>query len=236
MIDIVPDHSERFARKVGPATDDVIEEMHEFARGRTPDWAERFPQVDEFPTVGPEVGGWLQMVTRLVDARRVFEFGSGFGYSAYWFARALPVDGELVLTEVDERKLEKASEFLKKGGFDDVARYELGDALETIEQYEGPFDVVLLDHENDRYREGFEAVREKVPPGGVIVADNVMEAPGIEFDQLLEASFGGEPPDRINDQTRGIYEYLAAVLGVPDFETAVLPLGGGITVSRRIDD
>jgi len=219
--DIVPEASARFARLLGPDPDEIIEEMDEKA------------EAEGFPTVGPEVGGWLQLLARLVDARRVFEFGSGFGYSAYWFARALPDDGEIVLTEVDEGELDQAREYMARGGFDDVASYELGDAIETIDEYDGPFDVVLIDNEKDRYRDAFEVVREKVAPGGVVVADNAMTAGPIDFEALSALVEGDEPGGAVNEQTRGVSEYLDAVRGDADFETGIIPLGEGIAVSHR---
>lgn len=217
--DIVPETSASFARQLGPHPDDVICEMDA--------QAER----EDFPTVGPEVGGWLQLLARMVDARRIFEFGSGFGYSAYWLARALPDDGEIVLTEIDADELDQAREYLSRGGFDDLARYELGDAIETVEAYDGPFDVVLIDREKPRYRAAFEAVREKVAPGGVVVADNAMTASVVDF-EALAAMIDGTQPD-VNDHTQGVYDYLDCVENAPEFETGVIPLGEGIAVSHR---
>jgi predicted O-methyltransferase YrrM len=169
----------------------------------------------------------------MADAERVFEFGSGFGYSAYWFARALPADGEIVLTEVDEDELDQARDYLARGGFADVARFELGDAIETIEDYDGPFDVVLIDNEKHRYREAFETVREKVAPGGLVLADNAMTAGVVDFDALRRL-VAGEDVDA-NEHTTGVYDYLERVGEDPAFETALLPLGEGVAVSRRVD-
>ncbi|NHN49621.1 O-methyltransferase [Halostella sp. JP-L12] len=220
-MEIVPDETVRFVRAVAPAPDEVLKEMAEYA--------------DEtgFPTVGHEVGATLRIAARMVDAERVFEFGSGYGYSAYWFAEALPGDGEIVLTEHDEDELELAREYMARGGYDDLARYESGDALDAVERYDGPFDVVLIDHQKHRYREAFDAVREKVPPGGVVVADNAMIAGVIEFEKLLAILEGDDPGDA-NEQTLGIAEYLETVRDDPDFETVVLPLGEGIAVSYRV--
>jgi predicted O-methyltransferase YrrM len=216
---IVPAATAEFARTLGPAPDDVIETMDEQADS------------EGFPTVGPAVGGWLQLLAQLVDARRVFEFGSGFGYSAYWFARALPADGEIVLTEVDEDELDQAREYLARGGFADIARFELGDAIETVAEYDGPFDAVLIDNEKHRYREAFEAVREKVAPGGVVITDNAMTAGVVDFD-ALRALVAGETVEA-NEHTQGVFEYLDRVGRDPDFETALLPLGEGVAVSQR---
>jgi caffeoyl-CoA O-methyltransferase len=221
----------QFTEALAPEPDEIAREMDAYA-----------DEMD-FPHVGPAVGGTLRLLARMVDAERVFEFGSGFGYSAYWFAQALPADGEIVLTEFDADELEDAKDFLARGGVDDVARYEHGDAMETIERYDGPFDVVLIDHQKERYADAFAAVREKVPPGGVVVADNAMTAGIIDFDALrthfLDGDGSGDPQSDAladaSDATRGIAEYLATVRADDAFDTVVLPLGEGIAVSYRVD-
>jgi predicted O-methyltransferase YrrM len=218
--DSLPEITDRFARAVGPQPTDLQREMHEYA-------------IDEgFPHVGPAVGGWLTLLARLVDAERVFEFGSGFGYSASWWAPALPVHGELVLTDVDAEELDLAREYLGRGGFGAETTFEHGDAMETITRYDGPFDAVLIDHQKHRYLDAFQAVREKVRDGGVVVADNAMTAGIIEFDRLLEA-MEGESIDDASEHTRGVADYLDTVRDDPLFETAVLPLGEGLAVSLK---
>lgn len=214
----VPDDVETFAATVGPQPDDVLREMDARA------------EETGFPTVGPAVGGWLYLLARLVDARRIFEFGSGFGYSAYWFARALPDDGEVVLTEIDEDELEDAREYLARGGFDDRAIFEAGDAIEIVDRYDGPFDVVLIDNEKERYVEAFEAAREKVAPGGVVVADNMTGGP-FPFETIHELVV--EDGDVADGPAGGVAEYLERVRADEAFETTLLPLGEGLAVSRR---
>jgi predicted O-methyltransferase YrrM len=215
----VPDALARYCRALGPTPDDVLTEMDEKA------------EREGFPHVGPEVGGWLAMLARLTDAERIFEFGSGFGYSAYWFGRELPADGEIVLTEIDADELDEARDHLERGGLADRAQFEHGDAIETIEDYDGPFDVVLVDNEKHRYAEAFEAVRGKVAPGGVVAADNAVAGGAIDMHDLL-AHFEGDSVS-MNENTRGMADYLETVNDDPAFETVLLPLGEGVAVSHR---
>jgi predicted O-methyltransferase YrrM len=212
----------RFVRAAAPDPDRTLAEMHDRA------------EESGFPHVGPEVGAALRLLARTVDAERIFEFGSGFGYSAYWFAGALPDDGEIVLTEVDADELDAAERYLDRGGFADRARFELGDALETVAEYDGRFDAVLIDHQKHRYVEAFEAVRSKVSPGGVVIADNAITAAPIDTDALL-AHLEGRDPGEMDESTGGIAAYLDRVRSDPDFETVVVPLGEGIAVSYRIE-
>lgn len=219
-MELLPEETERFVRAMGPDSDDVLREME--AHGRETD----------FPTVGPAVGGFLRLSARLIDAENVFEFGSGFGYSAYWFAEALPEDGQIVLTEDDPDELEQAREFLERGGYADRAVFEDGDALETIEAYDGPFDVALIDCHKSGYPDAFDAIREKVAPGGVVIADNAMQSGIQDFEAILQLVEGGDPGD-VDEDTRGIADYLLAVRDDPEFETVAVPLGEGIALSRR---
>ena len=215
----VPDDVEAFAEAVGPPADNVVREMD--------------ARADEtgFPTVGPAVGGWLQQLVGLIDADRVFEFGSGYGYSAYWFARGLAADGELVLTEVDADELDDARAYLDRGGFDVTIRYEHGDAIDVVDGYDGPFEVVLIDNEKERYVEALEAVRSNVPVGGVVVADNMTGGP-FAFEEIhrLVVDGSGEREGTVG----GVAAYLDHVRDDPGFETTLLPLGEGLSVSRRV--
>lgn len=220
MTEILSDKAEQFVRAVGPSPTELQAEMDEYA------------DTEGFPHVGPAVGGWLTLLARLADAERVFEFGSGYGYSASWWARALPEDGEIVLTEIDEEELELARRYATRGGFEQQATFEHGDAMKTIEQYAGPFDAALIDHQKHRYEAAFESIREQIRPGGVVVADNAMTAGILEFDEIL-AAMEGKSLENANKQTRGVACYLETVREDPDFETAVLPVGEGLAVSRR---
>lgn len=190
---------------------------------------------DGFPTIGHEVGSFLRLCARLTDAESVFEFGSGFGYSAYWVAPALDSDDRIVLTEVDEDELDQARTYLDRGGYADRAVFEAGDALDVVEDYEGPFDIALIDHQNGRYIEAFEAVRDKIAPGGVVVADNVLHSSGDGgFTPAdLEASLNGDGPEDGESDLEPIVDYYHHVRDDPAFETSTVPIGEGLFVSVR---
>ena len=222
-MELLPAQTRRFVSAMVPDRDDTLREM------------EAHGEDVGFPTVGPEVGGFLRLVARTVEAERVFEFGSGFGYSAYWFAEALSEDGEIVLTEYDADELDRAREHLAEGGYDDLAVFEEGDALETIQRHDGPFDVVLVDCHKSGYPDAFDAVREKVAEGGVVIADNAMHSGAQDFEAILELLEGTDPDgmDGIDADTRGVADYLLTVREDPDFETVAIPLGQGIAVSFR---
>ncbi|MGB9963412.1 O-methyltransferase [Halobacterium sp. CBA1126] len=216
MNDVLSDTVDAFLDAANPEPPELLQEMTAYGRER------------DFPIVGPDVGQFFRVAATLAGAERVFEFGSGFGYSAAWFRTALPADGEIVLTDYEESNLATAREFLgRQDGA--TARFEAGDAMETFRRYDGPFDVVLLDHDKPQYVDAFEAARGEVADGGVVVADNVMAGP-VELENVTSALEGGEPVD---DQTAAIAEYVEHVRDDPGFETAVVPLGEGVSISVK---
>ncbi|MFB6154290.1 MAG: O-methyltransferase [Haloferacaceae archaeon] len=218
---VLTDDVARFVRAAGPDHDGIQAEMAAYA------------EEHGFPIIGPDAGGVLRLVARLTDARRIFEFGSGFGYSAYWFLQGMHTESEIVLTEVDADELDMAREFFERAGIADRAEFRRGDAMEIVDEYDGPFDVVLMDHQKARYADGFRRVREKVRPGGVVAVDNIMRGP-VEFDSLLAYLEGGPEPE--DGSTAGVAEFLDTVDADPAFETTVLPVGSGVSLSVKVPD
>jgi len=182
-----------------------------------------------FPIVGPTVGSLLSTIAVMADAQSVFEFGSGFGYSASWFLRGMREDGSIVLTEHDRDELDLAQSFFERSNDVDRVTFEHGDAVEIVERYAGPFDIVLIDHEKSRYVQGFEAVREKLAPGSVVIADNMMHGP-FEFQAIAEGVAGGPLTD---DRVEGVVKYLEHVTEAEGFVTSVVPLGSGIAITVK---
>lgn len=215
------DDLETFLETMAPTHDDIQHEMAERA-------------ADEgFPIIGPAAGAVLRQFARASDARRIFEFGSGYGYSATWFAPTLPDDGQLVLTEIDPEELELARSYLERAGYDDRIAYEAGDALDAIEGYDGPFDVVLIDIAKHQYVDAFEAVRGEVPPGGVVIADNALFAGSMDTQGIVDAVIDHDDDPDLDEMGDGIRRYLQHVGADPAFTTSVLPVGSGLAVSVR---
>lgn len=217
MSSLLPEAVETLLALASPDTGPVLEEMTEHGEERG------------FPTVGPQVGQFLTVATMMVGAERVFEFGSGFGYSAAWFASGLPPTGEIVLTDYDGSNLDTAEEYLDELGFQGTARFEAGEAIEIFETIEGEFDVVLIDLDKEQYGDAFTRASTRLRDGGIIVADNMIDGP-VDPEGVTRALRGEEP---IDPATGGVARYIERVRTAPNFETAFVPLGQGIAVSYK---
>jgi caffeoyl-CoA O-methyltransferase len=127
-----------------------------------------------FPIIGRLVGVLVELLARSVGAKRVFELGSGYGYSAYWFSRAVGPTGEVHCTDGDPENETKAGDYLKRAELWDRVRWHVGDAVENLNAVEGAFDVVYNDIDKHGYPDAWRAARERIRVGGLYVCDNVL--------------------------------------------------------------
>ena len=105
----------------------------------------------------------------------VLEIGGSRGYSTIWLAAGVRNLGDRVLSlEHDPRKIEAWRRNIAEAGLDEWAELAAGDAFETLARIDDVFDVVFIDAEKDDYEALFALAREKVEPGALVVADNVL--------------------------------------------------------------
>ena len=182
---------------------------------------ERRAEAQGFPIVGRAVGRFLELQARMVGARRIVELGSGYGYSAYWFARAVGADGEVVCTDTDPDNLRLAEGYLRRAGLWERVDYHLGDALEGLAAVEGELDVVSCDIDKHGYPAAWEAARERLRIGGVFLCDNV----------LWDGRVAREDQD---DDTRAIVAMTREVAQDPRYVSAINPVRDGVLVALRV--
>jgi predicted O-methyltransferase YrrM len=206
-VDILDPAIDRYLHALANPDDPILREMELLAAERS------------FPIVGPQVGRLLEVLARAVSARRVVELGSGFGYSAYWFARAVGPQGRVVLTERSAARAAEAESFLKRGGLADRVQIETGDSLEIVDRLGGEFDIVFNDIDKELYPQVLERAAAALRPGGLLISDNMLW-----FGSVLE-----ESPREAS--TRGIQELTRLLYESSDFHTTLIPLRDGVTVS-----
>jgi predicted O-methyltransferase YrrM len=105
----------------------------------------------------------------------VLEIGGSRGYSTIWLAAGVRhLGGRVLSLEHDPAKVEAWRANIAEAGLEECAELIAGDAVETIPRIEDVFDIVFLDAEKDDYEQLFQAAREKLEPGALVVADNVL--------------------------------------------------------------
>lgn len=178
-----------------------------------------------FPIVGRLVGVTLEVLARSIGARRVVELGSGFGYSGYWFSRAIGSEGELHLTDDDEANAVKAADYLGRAGLDGPVEFHVGDAVTTLGTLADDFDVVYNDIDKEGYPDAWRAARDRIRVGGLYVCDNV----------LWYGSVTGETgDDRRPKATKSIMEHNRLIADDADYLSTIVPTRDGVMVGLRL--
>ncbi len=178
-----------------------------------------------FPIVGRNVGVTLEVLARSVEAERIFELGSGFGYSAYWHARAAGPSGEVHLTDGDPENEIKAADYLSRAGLADRVQFHVGDAVDRARQARGRVRRDLQRHRQGRVS-GRVACRQRADPaGGLYVCDNV----------LWYGRVAVEDPDDARPQyTEAVLEHNRLVAEDERYLSTIVPTRDGVMVAIRI--
>ncbi len=207
-MNIVDPEIESYIDHLLPSQDDILKEMEQEGEKR------------RFPIVGPQVGRLLYQMARLTRAARIFEMGSGYGYSAYWFLKGMPASSRIILTDDSRENLDQARDYLKKAGLLDRVTLEYGDALDLIEKYPGPFDIIFNDIDKERYPEAFKKALPRIRSGGLLISDNVLWFGRVLTDSRDSDVEGIRTYNRLITQTKGLF-------------TAIIPIRDGVSISIK---
>jgi len=179
-----------------------------------------------FPIIGPATGHLCYLLTRLSNARQVFELGSGFGYSTAWFARAVKENGGGIVHHVvwDDRLSREARENLVALGLADVVQFHVGEAVATLQQAPGAFDVIFNDIDKQDYPKALDVITTKLRPGGLLLVDNMLWS-GRIFERR-----------DTSPATRGVRELTRRIQADPQWIASVIPVRDGLLVAQRVEE
>jgi predicted O-methyltransferase YrrM len=175
--------------------------------------------------ISPEQGRFMALLVRLMGARRTLEVGVFTGYSALSVALALPPEGRIVACDISEEWSAMARRHWEKAGVAHKIDLRIAPALETLDTLiaEGaaPFDFAFIDADKSNYLGYYERALALVRPGGLIAVDNTL--------------WSGAVADPGNDDrdTRAIRAFNDALHADPRVETAMLPIGDGLSLALK---
>ncbi len=187
---------------------------------------EKRAQENGFPIIGRLCGQLLELMARSIGARRIFEMGSGYGYSAYWFSRATGPDGEIHLTDLDPENEKLALDYLGRAGLDGPINYHVASATEAFDATPGEFDIVYCDIDKDGYPEAWEKAKSRVRVGGLYMCDNMLWSGRV-------AGVADAPDDVREGWTEAINATNEAISNDPNYRSTIIPLRDGVIIATR---
>jgi caffeoyl-CoA O-methyltransferase len=200
-------------------------------------------EAERFPIIGPHVGPWLYTFTRMLNATRVFELGSGYGYSTWYFCKAVQENsragtpagqigaaGEavksagptVVHTVWDAQLSADARTNLTRAGFAGFTQFIEGEAVAALREAEGQWDIIFMDIDKEGYPAAVEVIEEKLRPGGLLLVDNLL--------------WSGTVADEVDQRpsTQAIRRITEMLRDSPRWELLMLPLRDGLGVARFV--
>jgi caffeoyl-CoA O-methyltransferase len=184
---------------------------------------EEYAEKHGFPIIGPACGYYCYQLARMMNAKSVFELGSGYGYSTAWFAKAVKENGGGVVhhTVWDEDLSNRARAHLAALGSDDIVEFHVAEAVATLRQSEGPFDIIFNDIDKEGYPDSLSIVKEKLRHGGLLIIDNM-----IWHGQILD-------PNDHENSTEAIRRFTRDITTDLDWIVSLIPARDGMIVAYK---
>ncbi|MCB9779372.1 MAG: O-methyltransferase [Alphaproteobacteria bacterium] len=177
-----------------------------------------------FPWVGAHSGRWLELLTRMIGGRRVFELGSGFGYSAFWFARAVGEGGQVLGSEKDAWEHEHFDRLWGDHALRGRVSIAHDGAFEALAATTGAFDVVFCDIGKADYPRALDLALPRLRVGGLFLADNTLWGG--------RATKPAAPDD--DSGTDALRAFNERIHADPRLQSLILPVGDGLSVTLRV--
>ena len=202
---ILDDQVARYLRELRPERSALMAEMEAVA------------ERDSVPIVQWETGRFLAALCRALDPV-VLEVGTAIGYSTLHMAEQLE-RGRVVTLERDPERAAQARSYLERGGVADRVEIVEGDALETLPELEGPFDLLFVDASKGEYARYIELAEPKLSERALMVVDNLLMSGEVALPEDAETRWNADSlasARRLNSELINSERWLACVLPVGD--------------------
>jgi caffeoyl-CoA O-methyltransferase len=179
---------------------------------------------ENFPVVEPIVGHLIMFFVKLLDAKIIVEFGSGFGYSALWAAFSCK-DCKIYCIDYQEKNRRRALQIFRELNVEEKIEYLVGEAETIFNRLNFPnnsIDLVLFDHEKQNYSESLDLVLPKLKKGGVIIADDVLWKGNVLN------------PEVENIREKSLRFFLKESFTRKEIQSCLYPFGDGVLVIQKL--
>lgn len=189
----------------------------------------REARADRVPIIRPETGNLLKVLLRLQKPYRILEIGTAVGYSSILMSECLEPGASITTVEKYEKRIPIARENIKRAGKEGCITLIEGDAIEVMKTLDPGFDFIFMDAAKGQYIHFLPEVLRLLKKGGILVSDNVLQD-----GDIVESRFAVTRRNRtIHSRMR---DYLWQLKHMKEFETAVLTVGDGVTISTKLTE
>lgn len=181
---------------------------------------------DRIPIVDRAVGRMLSVLVHCMQANRILEIGTAYGYSTLWMALALPPAGHIWTIDPDAERTQVAASYLERAGKLDAVEIINQPALEVLPTfYQRNLDIVFLDAIKTEYEAYLELCVPMLKRSGLIVVDNL----------LWGGTAADEPKPRDSADVKALRAFSKTFINHPQLDATIVPIGDGLGIGARID-
>jgi|LSQX01.2.fsa_nt_gb predicted O-methyltransferase YrrM len=207
------DYITEYIRNILPKTEGLLYEM------------EMYAQENNVPIVQPEVAKLISVITKIIKPDRILEIGTAIGYSAILLSESLKTGGKIVTIERDGNMIGIARKNIKKAGLEDTIKIIEGEAAEVLPNITDKYDCIFIDAAKGSYPDFLSYCIELLNSGGVLIADNVLYKGMIASDKLVKR--------RKKTIVKRMRSYLETISDNREFESTIIPIGDGVSISYK---
>lgn len=206
---IIKEEVNHYINEILPSRDSIFKEMEAYARR------------NDFPIVGPQVGHLLFQIARIKKPEKIFEMGSGFGYSAYWLSLGAP-DADIICTDKSAGNIEKSKKWFHETDRIERLTFLEQDALTALNESDESFDIIFIDVDKHQYPEAFKIALDHLNREGLILIDNVL--------------WSGKVADMDYDdeKTESVRKLNHLLFHTPEVFSSIIPIRDGISISLKL--
>ena len=167
-------------------------------------------------------GRFLSLISKIKSPLHILEIGTYTGYGTLCLAEGLAANGKIFTIDRNEELLKIQNKYFEKSGNRDKIVQLTGNAVDILNDLNQTFDLIFIDADKENYVKYFELVSEKLNPNGIIISDNVLWS-----GKVVEG-------DNNDEETKTLKKFNKTLHDDTRFETVILPLRDGISISRLI--
>jgi caffeoyl-CoA O-methyltransferase len=168
-------------------------------------------------------GRILSMISKIHKPQTILEIGTYTGYSALCLAEGLRGGGRLHTIDINEELEEMVNRYIVKANMEDSITMHVGNAMDIIPKFKEEIDLVFIDADKENYSNYFDLVIDKMPSGGLLIADNVLWSGKVLDQNEIESDM----------ETKALHEFSKKIHADGRVENVLFPVRDGLMVVRK---
>jgi predicted O-methyltransferase YrrM len=168
-------------------------------------------------------GRILSMISKMCQPKTILEVGTYTGYSALCLAEGLPEDGKLITIDINEELEDRILKFFNMSPKSNQIELKIGNAVDVIDSLSEEINLAFIDADKENYGTYYDLIIDRMPSGGVIIADNVLWSGKVLDSSIIKS----------DNETRALHEFNQKISSDERVENVLMPVRDGLMIIRK---